>query len=343
MIYVDAYLGVGGFISGAVKSVRLSLLKLITKHANYDKIAFVRSKVDFSMDESASSRDWWGAIKAALRFGCRQALRFLRGLRVPRRQRPEGSAAQSPAEIARIIFHHFADIEAAEVLDMDELYTVHHGRPDFGAHAQLSRDCVTTKPELRRLCSTVQAHKAPGPDGLIPDLFKVDPDATADILHPFFLKMATLREEPLMSNGTISTDLFNGVASYLLMPKYRAISFGPTIPQIHHRLLRSRLLVLAHSLFKDTQFGGREGGSCEMPILPSRKFSKVAKKLGSAAVLTFFDIASAYYSAVRSLISWHLELPGDDAHHGISSDVAKYVGRGHTKHYTPRRCPRWLG
>ena len=96
---------------------------------------------------------------------------------------------------------------------MDELFTVHNGKPDIGARAQLSLACLPTKPEVRRLCSTVQANKAPGPDGLIPDLLKVDPDATADILHHFFFKMATVREEPLMSKGTISMDSFEGGGS----------------------------------------------------------------------------------------------------------------------------------
>ena len=50
---------------------------------------------------------------------------------------------------------------------------------------------------------------------------------------------------------------------------------------------------LASALFKDTQFGGREGRSCEMPILLIRTFSKFAKKIGSTAVLPFFDSASA--------------------------------------------------
>ena len=55
-------------------------------------------------------------------------------------------------------------------------------------------------------------------------------------------------------------------------------------------------------------------------ILLIRTVSKLAKKLGLTAVSQFFDISSAYYSAVSALISWRLKISEDDSLPDLSTD-----------------------
>ena len=58
-----------------------------------------------------------------------------------------------------------------------------------------------------------------------------------------------------------------------------------------------------------------------MPILLIRTFSKLAQNLGLTTVLPFFDISSAYYSAIRALLSWRLKISEDDSSPDLSTDA----------------------
>ena len=87
---------------------------------------------------------------------------------------------------------------------------------------------------------------------MVPDVVIADPTASAELIHPFMLKLATTRQEPIMAKGTLSTDLYKGSGSHDLMDKYRSISLGSTIPKLHHKFMRSRLMSLAVHLLKDS-------------------------------------------------------------------------------------------
>ena len=94
----------------------------------------------------------------------------------------------------------------------------------------------------------------------VPDIVIIDPEASADVIHPYLLKLATASGEPFMAKGTLSSDLYKGSGSRDFMVKYRPISLGSTIPKLHHKFMRGRLTVLACILLKDSQYGGRKGG-----------------------------------------------------------------------------------
>ena len=128
---------------------------------------------------------------------------------------------------------------------------------------------------------------------MIPDLMTIDPTTSAELIHPLMLKQSAAREEPLMAKGTLSSDLYKGSGSHDLMIKYRSVSLGSTIPKLHHKFLRGRLVALATQLLKDSQYGGRKGGSCELPVLLVRTFGIVMKKIGMSAAPFFFDITNA--------------------------------------------------
>ena len=60
--------------------------------------------------------------------------------------------------------------------------------------------------------------RPPGPDGLIPDLLKISPTVSADIVHPLLFKWAATKSEPMMAKESIATDLYKGSGSHALMP-----------------------------------------------------------------------------------------------------------------------------
>ena len=114
-----------------------------------------------------------------------------------------------------------------------------------------------------------------------------------------------------MAKGTLSSDIYKGSGSRDFMVKYRSIFLGSTKPKLHHKFMRDKLTVLACILLKDSQYGGRKGGSCELPMLLVRSFGIVLNRLKLSSSPFFYDITNAYYSVVRSLLSSTFTMPED--------------------------------
>lgn len=176
-------------------------------------------------------------------------------LGVSRKQWPDGPVAQNQSEVATIVFDIFANVESAEAISADKLVARHRNWQPHANVGPLSLKCVPSKLGVRPCCSSIAAGGAPGPDGFIPDCIKLDPTIFTELLHPLLFKMATMREEPLMSKGTVAANLFKGSGSCLLMPKYRSISLVSTIHKLSPRFLRSGCLALASALLRETQLG----------------------------------------------------------------------------------------
>eukprot|EP00974_Lingulodinium_polyedra_P077086 7464101-Lingulodinium_polyedra.AAC.1 len=60
------------------------------------------------------------------------------------RRRPDGTMASGPAEVAEATLRHFANIEAAEVTDMDSLRS-HLAARGTATPAELPIACVPTR------------------------------------------------------------------------------------------------------------------------------------------------------------------------------------------------------
>ena len=142
MINMDVTIASPNAILDIVKFTRLSFLKFISNAASYDKKVFLQSKTDCSTDATVSSREQWQAINVVLKFGGRKPTQFAQGLRVQKRLKEDGTAATTPAEIADVVFKHFAKVESAAIVDPDDLVLLHNKRPRHDDVAQLSIRCT---------------------------------------------------------------------------------------------------------------------------------------------------------------------------------------------------------
>ena len=79
----------------------------------------------------------WGAVKTLLAFG--GASRWRRSKQLPCRARPDGTMAESQEEIAGLVLHHFAAIEAAEVTDWSTMAARHAGKTHEGGGLHCTR------------------------------------------------------------------------------------------------------------------------------------------------------------------------------------------------------------
>ena len=93
-------------------------------------------------------------------------------------------------------------------------------------------DLVMSKRGLLLAIVKAAKRKATGPDGPSFDLMQLAPDATVDLLHPLFVKVALGSREPLMWKGGWQVALHKG-GLIAPMANWRAILLGCHVAKIH--------------------------------------------------------------------------------------------------------------
>lgn len=238
-----------------------------------------------------------------MKFGGRKLATFRGSARVPARRHLDGSMAQSPGEVADIVARHFADNECAAIGAHEDLVQWELARPQPDHIDILDISNIPSKSKTRAMIASNTAGKTPGPDGVLPEYVLASVPAAADILHPLYVKCALHRQEPLESKRATAVDLHKGGSQFDNMDYFRSVLLGSYITKTYHKFIRERTLTLVRHLLKSSQSGGVPGGSCELPVLTVRSFSEILKHKKIAGSIFFFDVRSAYYSGLRSLLT----------------------------------------
>ena len=229
------------------------------------------------------------------------------GARVPARKNPDGNMAKSPTAVADIVI----------------------------------------KCQTRRMIALNRSGRAPVPDGLPPEYLLADVSTSADILHPFFIKLALQRMEPHEGKKAMAVDLQKGGIDYMLMDFCRSVLLGSYVTETYHKHIRSRTLELVRHLLKASQSGGVPGGSCELPVLTVRSFAKACKLRKIGGAIYFFDVRSAYYNGLRALLS-SSATSEDDIDAIVTAEQSSEAGADlllaiHEVMYRPGILDEWAG
>eukprot|EP00969_Alexandrium_andersonii_P262115 11587619-Alexandrium_andersonii.AAC.1 len=65
----------------------------------------------------------------------------------------------------------------------------------------VSELCVPSAQFIKSRCAQLNVHKKWGPDLIAPGALKIDPEASAELLHPLMAKVASFGHEPLSWHG----------------------------------------------------------------------------------------------------------------------------------------------
>ena len=183
--------------------------------------------------------------------------------------------------------------------------------------------------EVVKAIKQLKNYKAPGEDGLYPEMFKVEEEGLV-----FFLKRLF---SEIWVTGIVPTDWKSGVI--IRVPKkgdlsdcsnWRGITLSPVALKIFSRILLNRLEPVIDNILRDEQAGFRKGRGCNDQIFVVRHLMQQANEMRAPLSLCFVDFEKAFDSISRGTmgkIMRHYGIPEEfvrvimDMHDGTSCKV----------------------
>ena len=214
----------------------------------------------------------------------------------------DGSFAPDPHSIRRRWQRHFAEVEAAEVMPLEELADREVTRQNVaGVRPPEDVAEVPTLACTEGLIRRAPHGKAAGEDGLPAELLALDAPSVAQLLHPLYLKVALRCQEPLQFKGGTLMELYKKRGPLDEAGSHRGILLSDAMAKHMHRFYRAPASQVLARKARDTQCGGigKKGTDFAHHIL--QEFADVARSRGVAMVGVFVDVVSAFYTVLRQL------------------------------------------
>ena len=171
--------------------------------------------------------------------------------------------------------------------------------------------CLAAAPtllDLEALCRAQKPRKAPGPDAVRNEVWRVQPESAGRWLWPLCSCICFGQREPLHFKDSSVCALHKKGPAYL-PSNFRSIAMLNGVAKLWHSHVRATVgqEVLRH--YFPTQLGGRRGVDTSMALGVFRCVCDLAHCQGRSWAAFFVDIQAAYYETSRSLL---FEGPGPD-------------------------------
>lgn len=166
-----------------------------------------------------------------------------------------------------------------------------------------------TKREIKRAVLKLKNHKAPGPDNINAELWKANPDTTAEILHALFLDIWEKEKVPDDWQEGIIIKLFKK-GNKADCNNYRGITLLNVASKIFSLTLLERLQDALEPHIRNEQAGFRPNKSCIDQINTLRMIIEQTVEWKSPLYLLFVDFEKAFDRVNRDVIWKILHLNG---------------------------------
>ena len=201
-------------------------------------------------------------------------------------------------EQQRVWMRQFADVEAGNIIARSEFQ-------------RLLPACLGLEPSVPSIevfphvfevvdhIHRMKRGKAPGPDGIPPDVLKAGSHAVAKHLTVLMTKVASHGREPAAWRTGKLVPLHKGKLAKSDPAGYRSIFLNNFSTKVYHSVLRKHLVQAWTSVLTHLQLGGRKGMGCDTAnhlVQSHVAFCQVRKVPG--AVL-FVDFKCAFYTVLR--------------------------------------------
>ena len=243
-----------------------------------------------------------------------EVYRMLRPILKPRRQardpnqplpqilKLDGTLTRDVRELGARWEEHFSLLEAGISTNPAELVQSIVERQQHGCLPSLWHDQdIPTLTALEDALRRVRAGRAPGPDALVPELFRIAPSILAKKLYPVLLKQCLRLEEAASSKGGQLVHLYKGRGSFQECGNYRGI----LLMNILGKVLRSTLRPIVNKPYElyteGLQLGGKPASQVLFGSQAARHFLAWGKQTRTSTGILFCDVASAYYRVLREL------------------------------------------
>ena len=175
-----------------------------------------------------------------------------------------------------------------------------------------------TVEEVRQAIKSLKSGKAPGKDGICPEMLKAESHATPEVLKEVFQKIWDGEQAPEeWSTGIIvklpkKGDLGN-------CNNWRGITLLPMTSKVFTRIILNRVKDAADSIIRQEQAGFRKGRSCIDHIFTLRQILEQSTEWNSPIYTMFIDFTKAFDSLHRESL-WKIL-----RHHGIPVKMVSVI------------------
>ena len=161
-----------------------------------------------------------------------------------------------------------------------------------------------SKAEIVRALKQLKNGKAAGPDGIPPEVLKIDPITTAEMLHPLFLKIWEVERVPSeWKHGYLVKLPKKGDLG--LCNNWRGIMLLSIPSKVFCRIILERLKDALDKQLRCNQAGFSKDRSCTDHIATLRIIIEQSKEWQTPLYLNFIDFEKAFDSVDRNVI-WQL-------------------------------------
>ncbi|XP_073831890.1 uncharacterized protein [Musca autumnalis] len=174
--------------------------------------------------------------------------------------------------------------------------------------------------EVKNAILALKNGKAPGCDGLPAECFKVNPEATATILHNLFEHVWETEDIPTQWKESIIIKLPKK-GNLSLCDNWRGISITPTVTKFYNKIILDRIAEPLNKLISPTQAGFMPHRSCIDHINTIRILIEQSVEFNSTLYITFVDFTKAFDALKRDFIWKALEARGIPNHYEATQNT----------------------
>ena len=171
--------------------------------------------------------------------------------------------------------------------------------------------CHTAAPtllDLEALCRAQKPRKAPGPDAVRNEVWRIQPESAGRWLWPLCGCICFGRREPLHFKDSSVCALHKKGPAFL-PSNFRSIAMLNGVAKLWHSHVRATVGQDVLRQYFPTQLGGRRGIDTSMALGVFRCACDLAAIRGRSWAAFFVDVQAAYYETSRSLL---IDGPGED-------------------------------
>ena len=207
----------------------------------------------------------------------------------------EGVPLDSSDAIAAEWERVWGDLELAEPLKPDELC------PPIQKFVNTDLAQCPSLLQLEGAFRRVRPHKAPGLDGVGPELFRANPAQSALRFFPLLLKEFATQQVPLRHQGGLAIAVHKK-GPYFDSGNFRSILLEPILGKCLAKSWRGRLAEALDNVAFPMQHGARRGPGVLQNLHALRLRMRTCRAKGKTGVTLFLDLKSAFYATMRGLL-----------------------------------------
>ena len=227
---------------------------------------------------------------------------------LPSLRRSDGQPCTDANEMMEVWRRHFGNLEAGLETSFTALANQAHACAHLGEsmldmpHPKHITH-VASLPDLQQILRATKVNKAAGMDSLPPELCKFFASELACILHPLYLKTAFRGHEPAGWKGGAAVQFYKQRGRQDDCSSYRTVLLLCSWAKATHKCLRTPLKTHFECNTPPLQMGGKSGCSVIFGAHLVRTVHRLAIAANSSCYTIYADIASAFYSAVTTLVA----------------------------------------